>query len=415
MEPELFSFSKKPIEPPVCHRPSVISSHLPSESGSARNSTSSSGRNVGRSFSSSSNSNALVDANMMADDPLTDYNEQIRAPKFKQQKNLRDIGESLDKENNTNKFNDLIKIKTESLINKNYQPAEVDVSKIRSALSSSEGCQEQSVYTIDDFLQHVTQNQANNLISNLNLDLDYTHTSENSTSNNSTTTSNTSPISSKKPSHESIVLNFIESNKQPRFNLVPIKPIDELKSPNYLPCVLRPTSNGDLASLAGSLLTRTKSNNAIEDQTDLCYKPHWKPNNSRSQCLDCEKPFSLMNRRHHCRKCGEIFCGNCLVFKAKLQYDDLKKKAEFDSLNGITCKVCFKCGKNWSDHLFKEFKDNEDKQSSSTLFPNLKTINENNDSKSSRISPSVSATVAPVTNISNEPNLVPADWSWSSF
>ena len=41
--------------------------------------------------------------------------------------------------------------------------------------------------------------------------------------------------------------------------------------------------------------------------------PYWQPNNSSTKCenLDCETQFGLFNRKHHCRKCGKIFCDKC--------------------------------------------------------------------------------------------------------
>ncbi|KAF9091686.1 hypothetical protein BGX27_001988 [Mortierella sp. AM989] len=41
-------------------------------------------------------------------------------------------------------------------------------------------------------------------------------------------------------------------------------------------------------------------------------KRHWKPDNSRESCAYCFTPFHrFTNPRHHCRKCGDIFCGKC--------------------------------------------------------------------------------------------------------
>ncbi|KAG0049827.1 hypothetical protein BGZ83_005354 [Gryganskiella cystojenkinii] len=41
-------------------------------------------------------------------------------------------------------------------------------------------------------------------------------------------------------------------------------------------------------------------------------KRHWKPDDSRESCAYCFAPFHrLTNPRHHCRKCGDIFCGKC--------------------------------------------------------------------------------------------------------
>ena len=38
----------------------------------------------------------------------------------------------------------------------------------------------------------------------------------------------------------------------------------------------------------------------------------WIPNKIVDHCTDCTNTFSISNRKHHCRGCGNIFCGGCL-------------------------------------------------------------------------------------------------------
>ena len=39
--------------------------------------------------------------------------------------------------------------------------------------------------------------------------------------------------------------------------------------------------------------------------------PSWVDDDDRTHCEGCEAKFNLTRRRHHCRKCGEIFCSVC--------------------------------------------------------------------------------------------------------
>ncbi|CAI5756254.1 unnamed protein product [Candida verbasci] len=50
------------------------------------------------------------------------------------------------------------------------------------------------------------------------------------------------------------------------------------------------------------------SSNNYNQHHDL---PVWQNDSEVSQCNLCNSHFSLINRRHHCRKCGKIICGNC--------------------------------------------------------------------------------------------------------
>jgi hypothetical protein len=39
----------------------------------------------------------------------------------------------------------------------------------------------------------------------------------------------------------------------------------------------------------------------------------WVPDADAPRCMaaDCGKPFTIRRRRHHCRRCGHVFCGKC--------------------------------------------------------------------------------------------------------
>lgn len=37
----------------------------------------------------------------------------------------------------------------------------------------------------------------------------------------------------------------------------------------------------------------------------------WAKDSDAARCKQCDRDFTLARRKHHCRSCGEIFCGNC--------------------------------------------------------------------------------------------------------
>lgn len=38
----------------------------------------------------------------------------------------------------------------------------------------------------------------------------------------------------------------------------------------------------------------------------------WIPDTEVNKCMHCQKTqFTMINRRHHCRNCGNVICGNC--------------------------------------------------------------------------------------------------------
>jgi len=44
-------------------------------------------------------------------------------------------------------------------------------------------------------------------------------------------------------------------------------------------------------------------------------RPEWVPDEQAQMCKLCTSPFSVVVRRHHCRKCGQVFCHGCSTDK----------------------------------------------------------------------------------------------------
>ena len=44
----------------------------------------------------------------------------------------------------------------------------------------------------------------------------------------------------------------------------------------------------------------------------------WDDDSVRQDCSNCAQPFTVVNRRHHCRSCGHLFCSNCSSIAAPI-------------------------------------------------------------------------------------------------
>ena len=44
----------------------------------------------------------------------------------------------------------------------------------------------------------------------------------------------------------------------------------------------------------------------------------WVSDEDRRDCTTCSRTFSVLLRRHHCRACGDVFCGACSAFESLL-------------------------------------------------------------------------------------------------
>ncbi|XP_023211653.1 zinc finger FYVE domain-containing protein 21-like [Centruroides sculpturatus] len=47
-------------------------------------------------------------------------------------------------------------------------------------------------------------------------------------------------------------------------------------------------------------------------------EPQWTPDKESPDCAKCHIRFDLLTRRHHCRRCGQIYCSHCCEQKVPL-------------------------------------------------------------------------------------------------
>ncbi|XP_053407474.1 uncharacterized protein LOC123547224 [Mercenaria mercenaria] len=135
----------------------------------------------------------------------------------------------------------------------------------------------------------------------------------------------------------------------------------------------RPSSNWGTDDRSAGWLSaedRHSSLNHIPDLSELklgsqdigrqeITRRHWVKNEDRPYCNNkqCHKKFTLIERQHHCRHCGEVFCNECVKYRRRLSI-----LAHLDP-EGKLYKVCQACFEEGHDNdvpsrsWMKNFKD----------------------------------------------------------
>jgi len=54
------------------------------------------------------------------------------------------------------------------------------------------------------------------------------------------------------------------------------------------------------------------------DPIELEYSDPWVDDKNVSMCQQCRDPFTAVNRKHHCRRCGAVVCQKCSPHKVDL-------------------------------------------------------------------------------------------------
>jgi hypothetical protein len=192
-----------------------------------------------------------------------------------------------------------------------------------------------------------------------------------------------------------------------------LKTINDPKRPMYIPAVLRQSntnlkpedvkhineqnsrrSKNVIADAAHSLRSQTSHwRMSFENPNRLPTRAHWRRDLTRQSCAYCDKQFTFFERRHHCRRCGDIFCAEHTSHLLKLGAD-----AQFTiGGSGILCKVCDNCIKDYEGFVKSKFGEAAITKKASVMKMDNRQQGNNNLENSAVV------------------GSVPADWSWSSF
>ncbi|KAK4137151.1 hypothetical protein BT67DRAFT_96541 [Trichocladium antarcticum] len=134
-------------------------------------------------------------------------------------------------------------------------------------------------------------------------------------------------------------------------------------------------------------------------------RQHWKPDHESAVCdhTTCKRYFSYFTRRHHCRKCGNIFCDAHSAFEIPLDQD-----ANFNP-RGVPSRAC--------GHCYAQFK--EWRCMANTQSPTVRISPDGTRRFDSPTTPVAASPAAPgfgVTgHIPEVAHSVPRDWNWSTF
>ena len=73
----------------------------------------------------------------------------------------------------------------------------------------------------------------------------------------------------------------------------------------------------------------------------------WMPDQSCRVCYECDSQFTLINRRHHCRHCGRVFCAKCTANWIPVPSSVARiVREEWEKI-----RVCNFCFKHWEQGL----------------------------------------------------------------
>ncbi|KAI1812677.1 FYVE zinc finger protein [Poronia punctata] len=132
-------------------------------------------------------------------------------------------------------------------------------------------------------------------------------------------------------------------------------------------------------------------------------RQHWKPDPEAMVCDEpsCLRHFNTWTRRHHCRRCGNIFCDLHSHFNIPLDQD-----ANYNP-RGMKSRAC--------GHCYSEFQawcsrtNSQSSSDGSPVPPGAQTA------PTSPIAPTSTGIKLPAAHPAEVAMSVPRDWNWSTF
>ncbi|KAK8157988.1 hypothetical protein IWX90DRAFT_482823 [Phyllosticta citrichinensis] len=214
------------------------------------------------------------------------------------------------------------------------------------------------------------------------------------------------------------------------------------KSPLYIPAALRPTERPQRSSPPRSSVLSSPTDESIDgsrrgtvDSFSTSYseidristdegiilgpvtgppsRNHWKSNEETVKCnfKGCSRPFSLLCRRHHCRRCGDIFCYEHSSHEINLDQDALFHP---DGTPSRACDNCWSAYRQW-EHTRKSRSSSASSQSDSSMGTTAQTGHAEPQGLQLPQPRGSSVAQAPSFKVGSYVGSVPRDWNWSTF
>lgn len=234
------------------------------------------------------------------------------------------------------------------------------------------------------------------------------------------------------------------SPTSPRLSHLPPAPqysqqLRQPKSPLYIPAVLRPNDPPRKIAKPGPLTPPTSLHSSFDDLgaatntslwrrsagsldelnispegfgkvTALPTRAHWKPDPSVTICDEpsCTRAFTYFTRRHHCRRCGNIFCDLHSLHSVPLDQD-----ANFHP-KGTRSRACEHCWHEYRNWQIQRSRSNSE-DSNATMdgsVPTTPVTPKDCGRPRSSLIPGVAGKGELSQSLAAS---VPRDWSWSTF